>query len=224
MNRREIAWRPWQCDTRAVHQGGRASGARPCRAQGPLALVATFAVVIAGCSTSTDASTSTTHRTSTHTRAPVPTVTTITPTSGPTAGGTTVTINGTGFTGATRVAFGPVPASSFTVVSDTKITAVAPAEAASMQTIFVTTAGGTSTPVVAVAVFYFDAPVPTVTAVAPTSGPTAGGTTVTITGTGFTGAGEVTFGSVATTSFTVVSDTKIIAAHRPRRRALAPSP
>jgi len=31
-----------------------------------------------------------------------------------------------------------------------------------MQTIFVTTAGGTSTPVVAVAVFFFDAPVPTV--------------------------------------------------------------
>jgi len=194
-----------------VKQGGRAAGARLWWAQGPLALVAGFAVVIAGCSTSTNPSSSINHRTSTHKRAPVPTVTAVAPTSGPTAGGTTVTVTGTGFTGATKVAFGPVAATSFTVVSDTKITAVSPVEAASMQTIFVTTSGGTSTPVVAVATFFFDAPVPTVTVVAPTSGPTAGGTTVTITGSGFIGAGAVAFGPVPATSFSVVSDSEITA-------------
>jgi len=133
----------------------------------------------------------------------------VAPTSGPTAGGTIVTITGTGFSGVTKVAFGPVDATSFTVVSDTEITAVSPAQAASIQNVVVTTSAGTSQPVVAVHPFFYDAPVPTVMGVAPTSGPTGGGTTVTITGTGFTGAGKVAFGHVAATSFTVVSDSKI---------------
>ena len=44
-----------------------------------------------------------------------PVVTSISPTSGPAAGGTTVTITGSGFTGATAVDFGTTPATSFTV-------------------------------------------------------------------------------------------------------------
>jgi len=59
----------------------------------------------------------------------VPAVTSISPTSGPTSGGTSVTIKGTNFSGATRVLFGTVAATSFSVVSSTKITAVAPAQA-----------------------------------------------------------------------------------------------
>ena len=62
-------------------------------------------------------------------------------------------------------------------------------------------------------------PYTTVTGVSPTSGPTAGGTTVTITGTGFTGATKVLFGAVAATSFTVVSSTpRSPRSPRPRRR------
>ena len=61
---------------------------------------------------------------------PPPTVTAVSPTSGPTAGGTTVTITGTNFTGATKVALRHVAATSFTVVSSTQITAVSPAQAA----------------------------------------------------------------------------------------------
>ena len=57
----------------------------------------------------------------------IPTVTGISPTSGPVAGGTTVTITGTGFTGATAVMFGTTGATSYTVVSATSITAVSPA-------------------------------------------------------------------------------------------------
>ena len=41
------------------------------------------------------------------------------------------------------------------------------------------------------------APVPAVTAVSPASGPTTGGTVVTISGSGFTGANAVKFGGVA---------------------------
>ena len=54
-------------------------------------------------------------------------------------------------------------------------------------------------------------PAPTVTKVAPDVGPEAGSTNVTITGTGFTGAKAVKFGSVAAKSFTVVSATSITA-------------
>lgn len=48
-----------------------------------------------------------------------PDVSSITPTSGPMAGGTTVTITSSGFT-ATAVNFGANPASSFQVVSDSE--------------------------------------------------------------------------------------------------------
>ena len=58
---------------------------------------------------------------------PLPTVTGVSPSSGPAAGGTTVTITGTNFDGTTAVSFGSKPAASFSVVSDTTLTAVAPA-------------------------------------------------------------------------------------------------
>ena len=48
-----------------------------------------------------------------------PAVTGLSPTSGPAAGGTSVTITGTGFTGATAVDFGTTAATSYTVVSNT---------------------------------------------------------------------------------------------------------
>ncbi len=87
-----------------------------------------------------------------------PTVTAVAPTSGPTAGGTTVTITGTGFTGATQVAFGPVAATRFTVVSDTQITAVAPAQSPGTRFVAVTTPGGATTHVAAAQFTYQGAP------------------------------------------------------------------
>ena len=53
--------------------------------------------------------------------------------------------------------------------------------------------------------------VPTVTAVSPTSGSSSGGTKVTISGTNFTGATNVVFGTLAAAGYTVVSSTKITA-------------
>lgn len=74
----------------------------------------------------------------------IPTVTSISPISGPTAGGTSVSINGTGFTGATAVTFGTRPATSFTFNGDTSITAVSPAQTAGVVDVTVTTPYGTS--------------------------------------------------------------------------------
>ena len=56
-----------------------------------------------------------------------PTVTSVTPANGPTAGGTTVTIAGTGFTGVTGVSFGGTAAASFAASTATEISAVSPA-------------------------------------------------------------------------------------------------
>ena len=74
-----------------------------------------------------------------------PTVTGVSPSSGPATGGTTVTINGSRFAGATAVRFGTVSATSFTVVNNNRITAISPPQAAATVNITVTTAGGTST-------------------------------------------------------------------------------
>ncbi|MEU8569589.1 IPT/TIG domain-containing protein [Streptomyces pathocidini] len=134
-----------------------------------------------------------------------PTITSISPPSGPTSGGNTVTITGTGFGGATAVTFGPNPATSFTIVSPTQITATAPAGTGSVN-VTVTGPGGTSN-----AVPYTYVGAPTITSVVPNTGPLAGGNTVTITGTGFTGATAVNFGPNPATSFTIVSPTQITA-------------
>jgi Bacterial Ig-like domain (group 3)/IPT/TIG domain/Tyrosine-protein kinase ephrin type A/B receptor-like len=76
---------------------------------------------------------------------PVPVVTGVSPASGPLAGGTSVTITGSGFTGASAVAFGATAATSFTVNSDTSITATAPAGASvGAVDVTVTTPNGTS--------------------------------------------------------------------------------
>jgi hypothetical protein len=141
---------------------------------------------------------------------PVPAVTGIVPVSGPVAGTTPVTITGTGFTGATAVKFGGTAGTSMTVVSDTRITARSPAHAAGTVDVTVTTPGGTSAAVKGDR-FMYVYPVPAVTGISPTSGPVAGTTLVTITGTGFTGATAIKFGGTAGTSMTVVSDTRITA-------------
>jgi hypothetical protein len=144
-----------------------------------------------------------------------PTVTGVSPTSGTTAGTTSVTITGTNFTGATAVSFGSFAASSYTVNSSTQITATSPAEPVATVDITVTTPSGTSATSSSDQFSYMAASLPTVTSLSPTSGSTAGGTSVTITGTNFTGATGVSFGGVAAASFTVSSGTSITATSPP---------
>ncbi|MBI2764948.1 MAG: IPT/TIG domain-containing protein [Chloroflexi bacterium] len=147
----------------------------------------------------------------TYTAAPVPVVTEVSPNSGSTAGGTAVTITGTGFIGATAVKFGGVPATAFTVNSATSISATSPDHAVGVVDVQVTTVGGTSATSAADRFTYTAAPVPVVTSISPNSGSTAGGTEVSITGTGFIGATAVKFGGVPATAFTVNSATSISA-------------
>jgi Bacterial Ig-like domain (group 3) len=76
---------------------------------------------------------------------PPPIVTSITPSSGSSAGGTSVTITGSNFTGATDVEFGSSPASVFTINSDSQTTAISPSGTSGMIVdVTITTPSGTS--------------------------------------------------------------------------------
>lgn len=75
--------------------------------------------------------------------APRPVVGSLSPTSGPTTGGTQVTVTGSGFTGATTVRFGTT-STSFSVASNTRLVAVSPALPAGQVNVTVTTPAGTS--------------------------------------------------------------------------------
>ena len=115
-----------------------------------------------------------------YTYVPAPTAATISPTEGPAAGGTPVTITGTNFiVGETTVEFDGIPATNVVVSGPTSLTAVTPADPAGPADVTVTTAGGESDPPLT---FTFIAP-PTASGVAPPSGPLAGGNTVTVSGT-----------------------------------------
>ena len=73
-----------------------------------------------------------------------PVVTNVNPVSGNVAGGNLVTITGTGFTGATAVNFGNKVASTFNVLNDSTIQAIAPVNSPGANEIIVTTPSGTS--------------------------------------------------------------------------------
>jgi len=75
---------------------------------------------------------------------PAPTVSGVSPTSGSTAGGNTVTITGTNLTGATAVDFGGTAATGLTNNTATSIQVTAPAHASGTVDVHVTTGGGTS--------------------------------------------------------------------------------
>ncbi|MBA3808217.1 MAG: IPT/TIG domain-containing protein [Solirubrobacterales bacterium] len=119
-----------------------------------------------------------------------PQVTKLAPKTGAAAGGTAVSITGLSFTGATLVEFGATPATSFAVKSATSITAVAPAGTSGNVDVTVTGPGGTSATTSADLYKYKP---PTITAVTPNSGPKAGGTAVTISGSGFALGAATTF-------------------------------
>ncbi len=94
-----------------------------------LALVVT-SVTLAGCGGSPSKPSDT-----------APRVTSISPTSGPTSGGTTVTIGGTNFSAGAVVTIGGTPASSVTVMSTTTLTAVTGQHSAGLVEVVVAVGG-----------------------------------------------------------------------------------
>jgi large repetitive protein len=136
------------------------------------------------------------------TPSPVPTITSFNPTSGPV--GTSVQITGTGLFGASAVTFNTTNATTFTVESNTRVTATVPG-GATTGAIKVTTPGGTAT---SATNFTVTGGAFAITSFNPMSGVI--GTSVVITGVGFTGVKRVRFNGTSAT-FTVKSNTQITA-------------
>ena len=149
----------------------------------------------------------------------------ISPGSGPLGGGQAVTITGSGFASGASVSFVELPANNvFGGSPNTK--ALTGVSVVNATTITATTPSATNTGLVDVVVMNPDQqtatlrsgytystapPAPTVTAVSPNTGSTAGGTSVTITGSGFAATPTVSFGGTAATGVAVVSATTLTA-------------
>ena len=116
--------------------------------------------------------------------------------------GSTISVLGQGFTGSTAVSFGGVDATTFTVVSDTYLTAKVPTGAKTGTVTIVRPGGGLNS------IQQFKV-TPTILSFSPPSGTI--GTGVTINGTGLIQTTKVTFGGVKATMFTVNSDTQVAA-------------
>jgi uncharacterized repeat protein (TIGR01451 family) len=138
--------------------------------------------------------------------ASTPTVSGVVPNAGSTAGGNTVTINGTNFAAGATVAFGTTASPTVTYVSPTRLQAVAPPEATGVVDATVTSAGLTSA--TSASDLYAYGP-PAVSGFTPASGIT--GTAVTITGSNFVPGAKVKFGSLTSPSVTFVSPATLTA-------------
>jgi hypothetical protein len=135
-----------------------------------------------------------------------PTITSISPSAGALAGGKTITIRGTGFYPGATVTVGGSACTSPNISSDTVMTCVTPAGAAGAADVVLTNGDGQT--VTKVSGFTYQA-APTVIGISPASGPLAGNSLVTITGTGFVSGASVKIGGSTCTSVVVGSSASL---------------
>ncbi|MEU6016683.1 IPT/TIG domain-containing protein [Streptomyces sp. NPDC047515] len=141
---------------------------------------------------------------------PAPQVNDISPTQGPAEGGNTAVITGFNLAGAISVAFGPTRA-TIQSATDTQLTVtVGGTQNPGTVPVTVTTPGGTADDL-----SYTYLPMPAITNVTPNTASTSGGTSVTLTGSGFATTQLVTFENVPA-DFTVLSDNEITAIAPPQ--------
>jgi len=136
-------------------------------------------------------------------------VTAVSPTNGPTGGGTTITITGENFPASPvpAVTIGGAPATGVVRVSATQLTAVTAARAAGVVDVVVSAPGHRSA--TCVGCYTYGALPITVTSVSAAFGDVAGGARVSINGTNFAAINSVSFGGRAGTNIQVVSPSRI---------------
>ena len=146
--------------------------------------------------------------------APLPTISSISPTTGSYAGGTVITITGTNFEQGSAVFYGSGhhtnQATDVVVNSSTQITATTPAGTGTVDFHVATPSGGQSATSTADQ-FTYTASSPIISSISPTTGSYAGGTVITITGMDFEPESTVAFGLNPATGVIVNSLTSITA-------------
>ena len=143
------------------------------------------------------------------TNLPPPTVTGIVPANGPSSGGTPVTINGTDFQSGATATIGGVPLTGVSVTGPTTLSGTTGAHAPGSGNAVLVFNPDSQSATCACTYTYDPAAAPTVTAISPANGPSAGGTVVTITGTAFQPRATATIGGVALGAVSVLSDTAL---------------
>jgi hypothetical protein len=143
-----------------------------------------------------------------------PTVSSVSPSSGPITGGTRVKIIGTNLGSVQTVDFGSTPATVIKQAGGDEVIATSPSGTAGTVDITVTIPQGTSS-VSTADEFTYVVQVPSVRLVVPECGAPSGGTAVTILGGNFVNVLAVAFGSTAATSFNVNSRNQITAQSPP---------
>ena len=130
----------------------------------------------------------------------IPTVSSVAPSTGPIAGGTTITVSGSGFDNKTKVTIGNSSCTFVNVTSDTSLTCTVPANSSGPVNVSVQ---DSLSQVTSLKSGFTYAGAPTIITVSPTSGSTSGGDSVTVSGTNFTAASTIAFGGTfcATTTF-----------------------
>ncbi|MCB9854214.1 MAG: IPT/TIG domain-containing protein [Phycisphaerales bacterium] len=140
-----------------------------------------------------------------------PQIASISPSSGPTAGGTDVTIGGNQFTVGNAVLFGELAATSVNVVNNHVIIARTPASIAGIVDVSVVANNGAATLANAFEYIGPDPVIFEIAAISPDTGPTVGGTSVTILGEGFTPDTGVLLGDLAATEVEYINARLIVA-------------
>lgn len=143
------------------------------------------------------------------------------PASGPTTGGTAIAISGHAFVYGATVSLGDSTAVDVTVVNSTSVTAVTPPGLEGRVDVVVNNPTGESAMLPGGFTYTSDSSPPSslsVREISPAAGPTAGGTTVRIVGSGFLEGTSVTFGDTRGDEV-VVLDGEAIAARTPARSA-----
>lgn len=137
---------------------------------------------------------------------PAVTIADVSPGTGPVGGGTVVRITGTNFVNVTSVAIGGSELADRTLVTGTQITGTTPAatRAGPTDVVVISSSHGSGT---CLGCFTYQAV--TITQVSPSSGPLAGGTTVTIQGVNFVNVTSVTIGGSELANRTTVSPNEI---------------
>jgi len=134
------------------------------------------------------------------------TVSTVSPPSGSTQGGTYVTISGSDISDNVSVSFGGVPATNVIVVDKDTVSVISPPNPAGTVTVSLDDGYG---PYDLLNAFTYIAPAPQINSIVPSSGLTAGGSSITITGSNFQTGLSVTIGGQSLGSLSFIDSNTV---------------